>query len=80
MISSLLLLDVAPEPARGPLIGITGLILIAVIVLMLAAVGIVAFVFLLKRFMRRQPKTEAALREGAPQPVAQFQASSPNQP
>ena len=78
MISSLLLFDMAPDPVRGPLIGAAGLILIAVIVLMLAAGAIVGFVFLLKRVMRRQPKTEAALREGAP--VTQFQASSPNQP
>ena len=79
MISSLLLLDVAPEPVRGPLIGTAGLILIAVIVLMLAAIATVGFVFLLKRFMR-QPETEVAVREGASQPVTQFQASSPNQP
>ena len=80
MISSLLLLDVAPEPVRGPLIGTTGLILLAVVALMLAAVAIVGFVFLLKGFMKRQPKSEAALLEGTPQPVTQFQASSPNQP
>jgi hypothetical protein len=72
-----LLLDVAPDPVT-PVIGIGGLILIAVIVLMLAAAAIVGFVFLLKRVMRRQPKTEVALREG--EPVTQFQASSPNQP
>jgi hypothetical protein len=41
MISSLLLFDVAPDPVRGPLIGITGLILIVVIVLMLAAIAMI---------------------------------------
>jgi len=51
MMNYILLLDVAPEPVSVG-IGISGLILVAVVVLMLTAAVLVGFVFLLKRFRR----------------------------
>jgi hypothetical protein len=71
MITSLVLLDVAPDPVRNPIVGIAGLILIVVMALMLTAATIVGFVFLL-RWLTRKSRRDPA------QPVAQFQASNPN--
>ena len=51
MMNYILLLDVAPEPVSVG-IGISGLILVAVVVLMLTAAVLVGFVFLLKRLRR----------------------------
>jgi hypothetical protein len=50
--SSLLLLDVAPDPVT-PVIGIGGLILLVMVVLMLAAATIIGFVFFMKWMRRR---------------------------
>ena len=77
MLTSLLLLDVAPDPVRGPIIGIGGLILIVVLVLTLAAAGITGIVFLLWLMRKSRRRNSPRAREGA---VSQFQPSSPNQP
>lgn len=81
MIVSLFLLDVAPDPVSGPVIGIAGVILIVVIVLMLVAATIVGLVFLLKWFMRKSRRSlSPSVSESSAQPVPPFQPSSPNQP
>jgi hypothetical protein len=80
MIIEMLLLDVAPDPVRGPIIGIAGLIVIVVIVLMLAAAAITGLVFLLWVMRKSRQGVSLNVSDGSPQPAAQLQPSNPNQP
>ena len=68
--SRLVLLDVAPGPAR--VVGVGALTLIAVVVLIFVAALVVGFVFLLKR--RRSKANQANLEA-----TSTAQPSSPNQ-
>jgi hypothetical protein len=83
----LLFPDVAPDPVSTG-IGVTGLILVAVVVLMLTAAVLVGFVFLFKRLRRNDAggstrlvvgdvclNLDNAASQSNPQPQ-----SSPNQP
>ena len=82
-----LLLDVAPDPVSAG-VGITGLILIGIVVLMITAAVLVGFVFLFKRLRRNDSggstrlvvgdvclNLDTAASQASPQPQ-----SSPNQP
>ncbi|HEV8590187.1 MAG TPA: hypothetical protein VGQ72_15070 [Pyrinomonadaceae bacterium] len=74
MITNFLLLDVRPDPVSTG-IGVTGLILIGVVVLMLTAAAITGFVFSMRWFLRAKLRTNAA-----PERASKLQPSSPNQP
>jgi hypothetical protein len=85
MMNYILLLDVAPDPVSAG-IGISGLILIGVVVLMITAAVLVGFVFLFKRLRRNDSGGSTRLVVGdvclnldsvGSDPQAQ---SSPNQP
>jgi hypothetical protein len=65
------LLDIQPTPPQPA--GMVGLILLAIFVLLLVAVLIVGFVFLLKFLQRRKANTARLFSNGGVQP------SSPNQ-
>ena len=78
MITDFLLLDVRPDPVPTG-IGVTGLILIGVVVLMLTAAAITGFVFLMRWLLRAKLRTNAAT-ERTPQLAPGLQPSSPNQP
>jgi hypothetical protein len=87
MMNHALLLDVAPDPVSAG-IGVSGLILVAVVVLMLTAAVLVGFVFLFKRLRRNDPGGSTRVVVGdvclnldnaASQSIPQPQ-SSPNQP
>ena len=82
-----LLLDVAPDPVSAG-VGIAGLILIGIVVLMITAAVLAAFVFLFKRLKRNDAGGNTRLVVGdiclnldnaASRSNAQPQ-SSPNQP
>jgi hypothetical protein len=76
------LFDVSPDPV--PVVGVGGLILLALLVLMFTGALIVGFVFLLKRLMQGSTRrvSNPTAREDLPQtgPAGQFQPSNPNQP
>ncbi|HEY3104662.1 MAG TPA: hypothetical protein VGJ69_13820 [Pyrinomonadaceae bacterium] len=74
MMTNFLLLDVRPDPIPTG-IGVTGLILIGVVVLMLTAAAITGFVFLMRWFLRAKLRANAA-----PERAPKLQPSSPNQP
>jgi hypothetical protein len=87
MMNYILLLDVAPDPVSTG-IGITGLVLIGIVVLMITAAVLVGFVFLFKRLRRNDSggstrlvvgdvclNLDMAASQSNPQPQ-----SSPNQP
>jgi hypothetical protein len=74
MMTNFLLLDVRPDLVPTG-IGVAGLILIGVVVLMLTAVTIVGFVFLMRWLLRAKLRTNAA-----PERAPNLQPSSPNQP
>ena len=85
--NQILMLDVAPDPASAG-VGISGLILIGIVVLMITAAVLVGFVFLFKRLRRNDAggstrlvmgdvclNLDNAASQANPQPQ-----SSPNQP
>lgn len=65
------LLDVRPDPV--PISGVAGLALLVIFVLVLTAILIVAFVFLLK-FLQRRRTSDNELGKGG-----EVQGSNPNQ-
>ncbi len=65
------LIDIPPTPP--PAASVAGLVLLAIFVLLLVAVLIVGFVFLLKFLQRRKANTARLVSNGGVQP------SSPNQ-
>jgi hypothetical protein len=73
--SSLLLLDVRPEPV--PVAGPAGLILLVVVVLVASSASVVAFVYLLKRLKRRKAEHGRMRDTGFAGEVSQ--PSKPNQ-
>ena len=80
MISALLLFDVTPDPVSSG-VGVTGLILIGVVVLILSVAALVGFVFLLRWLLRgSRSGASPTVREGSSQNATQFQPSNPNQP
>lgn len=76
MMVKLLLLDLAPDPVSTG-VGLTALILIGIVVLIIVALTIIGFVFLLRRFLRARPANASVqvTRETTPN----FQPSNPNQ-
>jgi|GEM_PF-1969473 len=87
MMNHVLLLDLAPDPVSTG-VGITGLVLVGVVVLMMTAAVLVGFVFLLKRLRRNGAagstrlvvgdvclNLDSAASQSNPQPQ-----SKPNQP
>jgi len=74
-------LDVRPDPV--PVAGVSGLILLAFVVVMFAAALVFGFVFLLKRLSRSNIRVSSpTVREGLPLTRAnrELQPSNPNQP
>lgn len=74
MILSLLLFDVRPNPVPTGA-GVTGLILIGIVVLMLSAAAVAGFVFLLRWMLRQKTAVTPTQHPGTA-----FQPNSPNQP
>jgi len=74
MMTNFPLLDARPDPVPTG-IGVTGLILIGVVVVMLTAAAITGFVFLLRYLIRAKHA-----REAMPHAAPELQPSSPNQP
>jgi hypothetical protein len=66
------LFDIPPPPPSAPVAGVAGLVLLAIFVLMLVAVLMIGFVFLLKFLQRRKAGARLVSR-------GVVQASSPNQ-